>query len=563
VGLVFAVAHAAHASSVTCTNAGDLQTALNSAVNILTVSGTCTSASSPFLVTTPNLVIDGGGSGIVKDQFLIAAAGVTIKNFIINGSSPASGAGVAIVILPGASAIVSNTNINTWTGDGIDVYGGGSLAIAGGAGAIIDASGGSGIYFRPGSSGSVGYVPTNTGLNAEINITSNAVGVTVDADAAVVFLLPELQQNHNAGLVVVRNAAVELIGGLVENNQADGIDVSDGATLVFNSSDLGASGTATVISSNHGVGIALTDATLDMDKANITDNLGDGIDASVGSSVTINGGTISANDGGGINVSHSVVKLRGGLTVSGNSGGPPITALYSSIDEKSGTYTAPGTLGKPTLYAYRSNLVLNGTTLSGPNNSNTLGAYGGSSVLLYNTSISSADSTDATLVAADGTTVTSAGKNIIHNTSNGSVMLVTNAGNFHEETYPALQSSFAFTPGADTITGTGSVQVESNIELGTGAATPSGWTGTITVAQNSAMRMDGGITVTGAVKLTQASNGFFNVSNSGENIVTLGVTCPFTTNASAHVAGNANVLLMSGGASAVTIGNTSPDCLGF
>ena len=78
----------------------------------------------------------------------------------------------------------------------------------------------------------------------------------------------------------------------------------------------------------------------------------------------------------------------------------------------------------------------------------------------------------------------------------------------------------------DTITGNGSVQIESNMELGTGGTTPSSWTGIITVAQNSSLRMDGGITVTGAVKLTQASNGFFNISNGGQNIVTGGVSCP-------------------------------------
>jgi len=53
------------------------------------------------------------------------------------------------------------------------------------------------------------------------------------------------------------------------------------------------------------------------------------------------------------------------------------------------------------------------------------------------------------------------------------------------------------------------------------------------------------------------------VSNTGENIVTGGVTCPATTNPSSHVAGNTVVLLAHLGASAVTIGNTPPNCLGF
>ncbi len=83
------------------------------------------------------------------------------------------------------------------------------------------------------------------------------------------------------------------------------------------------------------------------------------------------------------------------------------------------------------------------------------------------------------------------------------------------------------------------------------------------MTQNSAFRMDGGMAISGAVTLQQGSNGFFNNGAGGLNVVSGGVTCPWTTNAAAHVSAPQKVLLSPSGPQAATIGTVSPDCLTF
>ena len=101
------------------------------------------------------------------------------------------------------------------------------------------------------------------------------------------------------------------------------------------------------------------------------------------------------------------------------------------------------------------------------------------------------------------------------------------------------------------------------LQLGTGAATPSSWTGSIAVTQNSAFRMDGGMSISGAVTLQQGSNGFFDTDAGGLNVVTGGVECPCTANAASHISAPQKVLRSPSGPQAVTIGAVSPDCLTF
>ena len=213
----------------------------------------------------------------------------------------------------------------------------------------------------------------------------------------------------------------------------------------------------------------------------------------------------------------------------------------------------------PVVVVRRGSYDVSNDTITGTGHSNAIFATPGSAIMMQGTTVTQSDAADATVLVADGSTLLSLGGNhIANNATNGIAVSVTNASTFRQRNESGLLIPLA----ADTIAGAGSVQIESNMELGTGA-TPTSWTGAIAVAQNSSLRMDGGITVSSTVKLTQASNGFFNVSNTGENIVTGGVTCPATTNPSSHVAGNTVVLLAHLGASAVTIGNTPPNCLGF
>ena len=107
------------------------------------------------------------------------------------------------------------------------------------------------------------------------------------------------------------------------------------------------------------------------------------------------------------------------------------------------------------------------------------------------------------------------------------------AGQVADFNFPAL---------GDVLFGSGSVQLQSTADLGTG--NPGGspsimWTtgsGGITVLQNSSFRLQGGVQISGTVNLEQGSNAFFNKSRGGTNNVT-SILCPFVSIPSAHVGG--------------------------
>jgi hypothetical protein len=98
---------------------------------------------------------------------------------------------------------------------------------------------------------------------------------------------------------------------------------------------------------------------------------------------------------------------------------------------------------------------------------------------------------------------------------------------------------------ADTISGAGSVQVQSSMDLGQGLISPGStpslvWTlsgsQTINVQQNSSFRLSGGTSISGGnVKIAQGSNGFFNTGAGGVNDATIG--CAGSPgNATVHIA---------------------------
>jgi len=101
-------------------------------------------------------------------------------------------------------------------------------------------------------------------------------------------------------------------------------------------------------------------------------------------------------------------------------------------------------------------------------------------------------------------------------------------------------TEFGYTPATESVTGGGVAVLQSTIDLGLGliSSSPSlTWTtggSGISVAQNSSVRMNGGVTVIGTLAIGQASNGFFNRTKGGSNAVT-SVTCPFTTVPASHI----------------------------
>jgi hypothetical protein len=334
-------------------------------------------------------------------------------------------------------------------------------------------------------------------------------------------------------------SAVSLIGVTVENFHDDGIGLGRGGTI-------------------------------DISGGAVTGNFECGMDLELGASAQVSGTTFSGNgndpsdtepgDQCGISVENGAVLTLSDATIESNNGPALWISQGGIVTDQGSALSSPGTVTQPVIVVRRGSFDVSGDTITGTGQSNVIFATPGATITLQGTTVTQSDANDATALIADGSTLLSLGGNTITNSASGGVAVsVSNASTFRERN----ESAILFPLTADAITGAGSAQIESNIELGTGGSTPSGWTGAITVAQNSSVRMDGGITVTGAVTITQGSNGFFNTADGGQNIVTGGVGCPWTDTAASRVAGNAKVLLSSGGASAVTIGVTSPDCLGF
>ncbi|HXQ51969.1 MAG TPA: hypothetical protein VN802_12805 [Stellaceae bacterium] len=415
-------------------------------------------------------------------------------------------------------------------------------------------------------------------LNGVINVKGTCVGslnifndfVTIQADVS-------------GGEI---NGAIDLSGKGVtfQNITIDGTGASDpficiqliggaiGTRLINvtieNSSDSG-------ISANFA-----SDITID-GGSKIMGNANEGVYASTGATVQLGDVEITGNGTSGANtVYRGGVKVESGAKLLINSGhvtnihddnnGPELRVSQAVAEVHGGTFKSPSIVTTvPTILVEQGALILDSVLVEGSGHSNAILATPNGSVKLTNSTIEDAAAGVAVIQISDGSTLLSVGGSVIcagtigdsgcTPTASGNAITVTNASTFKQRDETNLGFPLFF----DSFIGAGTVQVESNMELGTGASQTSDWTGTISVAQNSSLRMDGGIMVTGAVKLTQASNGFFNVSNGGENIVTGGVTCPATTTPSAHVAGNTVVLLAHMGSSAVTIGNTPPNCLGF
>jgi hypothetical protein len=205
---------------------------------------------------------------------------------------------------------------------------------------------------------------------------------------------------------------------------------------------------------------------------------------------------------------------------------------------------------------------LTAATVTGPNNASALAATGGSTVILQGMSFTTNDAADATLLANNGSVVESDGGNTIGNAAaNGLALQLIHGSTFGEATgalNPATQA-------ADTISGNASIETASTMGLGTGSSAPSTWNGTITLLDNSAFRMEGGMTVNGAVSLQEGSSGKFKLTATGQNVITGGVLCPFTTTQASHVSVDmsAALLTLGGSTSAVTFGSAANDCLGY
>jgi hypothetical protein len=216
-----------------------------------------------------------------------------------------------------------------------------------------------------------------------------------------------------------------------------------------------------------------------------------------------------------------------------------------------------------------------------------ISATGGSAMLLEESAISGGV---VTLEATGGSFIELAGGNIICNGTFTSGGFFPTCTAFTGSADAAIEVDhvsalndvggnildFGFSPGVDVITGAGVLQLQSTADLGAGqiSGQPSLiWTtgsNGISVAQNSSLRLEGGVDITGAIELAQGSNGFVNLSKtpgvSDANTVSAGILCPFATVPSAHLQLGKNSLAASTPATVVATSlasATSPQCLPF
>lgn len=296
---------------------------------------------------------------------------------------------------------------------------------------------------------------------------------------------------------------------------------------------------------------------------------GAAVGADQGSMIQIVGGSITQGASAAAPairlLNSSSAKVLGGATVTGPDVGPAVFAAQNSavfVDPDSAISTSGASTAGPVIVAIRSSsAALDGATVTGAPfaTNDTILAALGSSVLLHGSTVTSEAFVAPTIQASANSSVVLAGGNTIEDTVSGFALQVDHSSSLFEND----GTLFGFTGAADSITGDGIVQVESSMQLGTGGATPSTWTGNIKVRQNSAFLMGGGMTVTGFVHLEQASNGFFNTANGGTNTVSGAVSCPATMgNSASHVANPTQVTpnVVVGATFDMT---TPPACLQF
>jgi len=390
-------------------------------------------------------------------------------------------------------------------GDGIE----GQLTIVGAGTALID-----GILL--------------SGTGTDTGLTSN---VLVELGASAIFTNDHIEDGQRVGLIVMGNSSAVVTSTFIQNNgianiagQNDGLRVVDGSTAL-----LGGVNNDGSINSNAAAVVA--------------GNACNGIVVVAGSRLVMAGGRIGAS-GSGIGVTPNTGDQ---LFLAGGS----VAGLYDvQVSQASFTPSPSGFAiedqGSSAL------LLADGTTVNPGSVSCGIAVRGGSSLTTNGSTVFATGSSPLiTAIQASGdSSVILAGGNSIGSSFGSTAFLIDHSSSLIQTRPGGSLATIAGVPivastAAESIQGAGSIQVQSSMELGLGniSLAPSiTWTGSIVVAQNSSLRLSGGVSISGSVKLSRASNGFFNVANGGTNSVTGNVTCPWTTVPAAHVSGPAAVM---------------------
>jgi hypothetical protein len=271
-------------------------------------------------------------------------------------------------------------------------------------------------------------------------------------------------------------------------------------------------------------------------------NAGDGVTVDTGSSAVIQSAQINEN-------------ANRQLAVLGASSAH-VTGSTASVSLQT-CFTAPDTpCGNAVeVWSGSSLRIDNGATVSSVNSSGVLTSailLEGSSTLLAASVQILSPSGPTTIEASDNSVIALAGGNSICSGTCGTgttgTAITADRVSILMQVAPA---QFGYAEIADTIYGGGVMMLQSTADLGmgpigTGTAPSLAWTTGptgISASQNSSFRLEGGVSITGALSLAQASNGFFNLANGGTapNLVSGGVSCPFSAIPASHVSGPADL----------------------
>jgi len=421
----------------------------------------------------------------------------------------------------------------------------------------------------------------------------------------------EILNGPSNGLSAISTAVITLMNSTVSGNAGNGVSTADSWASLTNVTMSGNAGNGlnagsvsnvnlsnSTVSGNAGNGVGASGGSnVSVSNSTVSGNSGSGVSALGGSGVTLgslsatapspvtitgNGGTVTTGAAGGVEVSQSHLTVWA-ATISGNSNWQvklqsASAATITSCDAALPTsVVAPATAPPAISVTSASSLSLisanllsaacdsAAATVTGSTNGGALLVQGASAVTAQGATLVAASGANPLVEINNGSVFSAFGGNVLCNGTISMGACTPDVGGIvvevlHDSTFgqPSPGSS-GFPALADTIAGDAEVEMQSNLDLGSGAATPSSWTGTIVVAQNSSFRMDGGMTITGQVQIGHGSNGFFNKTAGGSNVVTAGVECLGSTS---HIVGPAAVT-QTGGGSAVTLVTTGAGCYGF
>ena len=369
---------------------------------------------------------------------------------------------------------------------------------------------------------------------------SGATGIVIDelllGDTAPVTLAAAdvaLLHAHDGASVTLSNAHVEfspLLGVLAERSavvalQNDQVSNNGGGAL---SDTLPRDNGGIEARDNGTVTLGAADGSAPV---TVSNNPFDAVAAYRNSGIVIYNAALSGNAAHQITVMSASAAF---ITVVPNDGLPTTT-----ITAPGGAPTAIQAIGTSTLR------IDNGVAIVGATGAEAISVQGGSALLLQGSNVS-APGAGPVIEASSGSVIALAGGNKICNGSFSGATCNAGAGMAIEIDHVASlvqvnPADFGYTAAPELVTGTGTAILQSTIDLGRGivASSPSlTWTmgsGAISVAQNSSFRLDGGVTISGQLKISQSSNGFFNLSQGGGNAVTA-ILCPFTSIPASHVA---------------------------